>query len=82
MTKQETKAVVKALGGPYALAAAINAIALTSKDRITPQAISLWSSVPARRCQQIEAVSNGEWSCHRLRPDFFPAPQPAGEDAA
>ena len=77
MSRDQTKQIVKSLGGPYALAEAINAIAEKEKDRITPQAISLWMRVPVSRCAQLEQISNGALTCHQLRPDVFKAPKAA-----
>lgn len=74
MSKEQTKEIVKSLGGPYALADAMNSVAANDKERITPQAISLWVRVPVGRCLQIERATNGARKCHQLRPDMFPAP--------
>jgi len=75
MTKSDTKVLVKSLGGPIALASAINELATNPKERITPQAISLWLRIPQARCLQIEKITHGAKRCHELRPDVFPAPK-------
>lgn len=72
MTKIDTRALIKELGGPYALARAMNAV--KDADPITPQAISQWKRVPVGRCLQLEHATNGRKRCHELRPDVFPAP--------
>lgn len=44
---------------------------------VTPEAVRKWerSRVPAERCLEIEAISNGAVSRYDLRPDVFgPAP--------
>ena len=59
---QEAK---EAVGGPSGLAHALN-------NAISPQAISQWKRVPARRAVDIERITG--ISRQRLRPDVFKEP--------
>lgn len=45
--------------------------ALAKHFGILPWAVSKWerSQVPAERCPDIEALTNGEVTCEQLRPD-------------
>lgn len=52
--------------GPKALAERITAI---SSERVSPQAISQWDKVPARRVLEVEEITG--ISRHVLRPDVF-----------
>jgi len=73
-TKDDTKAIVKDLGGPKKLAEELSRL---DPSGITKQAVSLWSVIPLRRCVHIEQISNGKYKCHELRPDVFPVPEKA-----
>lgn len=46
-------------------------IARLYQPEITPQAVFKWAngSVPAERCPNIEAATNGAVTCEELRPD-------------
>jgi DNA-binding transcriptional regulator YdaS (Cro superfamily) len=61
----------KIMGGTTAVAEALG---------VKPPTVSQWVSgqrpVPPRFCRQIEAATEGEVTCHDLRPDIFgPAPK-------
>lgn len=48
---------------------------LAEKLKISPGAVSQWvhehRPVPAKRCKQIEYVTDGTVTCEDLRPDIF-----------
>ena len=71
MTKKDTKQIIKRLGGPYAVAEKINQAAKTEKERITPQAISLWVVIPPARCLQIELAFPGQVTRFEMNPNIF-----------
>lgn len=66
------KRAIKAAGGLSVLA---------DRLKVDPQVVNNWRArkrVPADKCAAVEAATDGEVTCHELRPDVFPKP---GEQA-
>lgn len=60
-----------------AIALAGGQAALARRLSISTQAVHLWlrkNQVPAERCRQIEASTNGQITRYELRPDVFGEP--------
>lgn len=68
------KSAIKEAGGASALARRIESI--QCGERISPQAVSQWgvrkSGCPSNRVLQVEAVMQGKFTRHDLRPDLYP----------
>jgi DNA-binding transcriptional regulator YdaS (Cro superfamily) len=54
-------------------------VAVSKLLKISPQAVSQWSSVPAHHAARVAAASG--IPPHELRPDIFPAPAEGGAGA-
>jgi DNA-binding transcriptional regulator YdaS (Cro superfamily) len=47
---------------------------------VSREAVRHWKSIPGEHCRRIEEATDGELSCHDLRPDIF-GPAPVAEEA-
>jgi len=65
--------VLSVAKGPTNLARLIN-------DGITPQAISQWRVVPAKRVLMVSKVTG--IACHDIRPDLYPLPEDAAGNSS
>lgn len=57
--------------------------ALARRFGLKPQNITLWRErgIPLKYCPIIETDTSGKFTCHAMRPDWYPAPETDGAAA-